>query len=144
MPNVAVVLREEISRLARKEIRSALEKTRKSAVKQGRDIAALKEKVTVLERKVSALEKAAARATARPASEPQAQARTRFVAKGLVSMRKRLGVSAAELGQLVGVSTQTIYNWERGVTRPGAAQKAKLASFRTVGKREVQGQLAAR
>lgn len=73
---------------------------------------------------------------------PAASKRIRFVPKGLVSTRKRLGLSAADLARMMGVSTQTIYNWERGVTKPGVDQLAKLGTLRHVGKRQVQGHLA--
>jgi DNA-binding XRE family transcriptional regulator len=36
----------------------------------------------------------------------------RFVAKGFKSLRQRLGFSAAQIGKLLGVSEQSIYNWE--------------------------------
>ena len=68
----------------------------------------------------------------------------RFVAKGLRSQRSRLALSASEFGKLVGVSAQSVYNWERGTTRPREQQIAKLASLRGLGKREVATLLAQR
>jgi DNA-binding transcriptional regulator YiaG len=65
----------------------------------------------------------------------------RFTAKGLRSQRKRLGLSATDYGKLVGVATQTIYNWETGVSRPRKQQLPVLASLRDMGKREAQARL---
>ena len=62
--------------------------------------------------------------------------RVRFVAKGLRSQRSRLGLSAADFGKLLGVSAQSVYNWEHDVARPRAEQLSKLAALRTIGKRE--------
>ncbi len=45
------------------------------------------------------------------------------------------------MGALVGVSAQTIYNWEAGTTRPRAEQLAIIAAVRKMGKREVKARL---
>ena len=66
---------------------------------------------------------------------------TRFSAKGFAGHRKRLGLSAGELGLLLGVSTQTIYNWESGKARPHRRFLPTLVALRTVGKRETLARL---
>jgi transcriptional regulator with XRE-family HTH domain len=40
------------------------------------------------------------------------------------------------VGRLLGVSAQTIYNWEHEVARPRTEQLGKLAALRGIGKRE--------
>jgi DNA-binding XRE family transcriptional regulator len=65
----------------------------------------------------------------------------RFNAKGFATMRRRLGLSAAEMGLLVGVSAQTIYNWEAEKSRPRQQQVAAVASLRGVGKRVAKARL---
>jgi len=62
----------------------------------------------------------------------------RFAAKGLRAQRKRLGLSAADFGRLVGVSSQSIYNWEQESARPREEQIAKLVQLRALGKREAR------
>jgi len=42
----------------------------------------------------------------------------------------------------VGVSAQTIYNWEAEKSRPRRQQLAAIASVRKLGKRQIQAQLA--
>lgn len=143
MPNIASVLKEEITRLARKEVRSILEKTRKAASLHRRELAILKGQVSDLKRQVTALEKASRRAQV-PTQPPDTADSTRFVPKGLTSTRKRLGLSVAELAKMMSVSDQTIYNWERGATKPRPEQRIKLASLRKIGKREMQEHLTAR
>jgi DNA-binding transcriptional regulator YiaG len=136
MPNIATALRAEISRLSRKEIREQVEPTRKATAQHRRDIASLKRQVASLEREVKAL---ARRAPAAAASAPEGgPARMRFVAKGLRSLRSRLDLSAADFGRLLGVSAQSIYNWEGGSTVPRGAQLQRLAQVRTLGKRDAQ------
>ena len=68
---------------------------------------------------------------------------SRFSAKGLKSLRARLGLSAVEFGQLVGASGQSIYIWETGKAVPRASQQASLASIRGIGKREAAKRLSA-
>ncbi|MHC4540407.1 MAG: helix-turn-helix domain-containing protein, partial [Planctomycetota bacterium] len=65
----------------------------------------------------------------------------RFTAKSLRSQRKRLGLSAADYGTLAGVTAQTIYNLENGLSRPRKQQLPVLASIRHMGKREVSARL---
>jgi DNA-binding transcriptional regulator YiaG len=65
----------------------------------------------------------------------------RYSAKGLQSQRRRLGFSAADYGKLMGVSAQSIYNWEQGQAIPRGEQLAKLAALREIGKREARARL---
>lgn len=139
MPNLGTILKGEISRLARKEIKAAVDPIRKANAGHRKEIAELKRQVTSLQRDL----KAAARPSKpRPEGE-QAQANTRFSAKGLKSLRAKLGLSAAEFGSLVGAGAQSIYNWEAGKAVPRAPQRGALASVRGLGKREAAKRLAA-
>ncbi len=140
MPNIAVVLKEEISRLARREIRSETASLKKASPQYRRDIAELKRQVSNLQGRVSLLEKQVLRDVSSQVAEADAKG-VRFTAKGLRSQRKRLGLSATDYGRLVGVATQTIYNWETGVSRPRKQQLPVLASLRNIGKREAQARL---
>jgi DNA-binding transcriptional regulator YiaG len=60
----------------------------------------------------------------------------RYSARSVRAQRKRLGLSAADYGKLVGVSGLTIYSWEHGKARPRKAQIAGLVAVRGIGKRE--------
>jgi DNA-binding transcriptional regulator YiaG len=141
MANIAIVLREEISRLSRREIRRQVQPLRKASAAHRREIAALKRQLLTLQRRANALAKSAAqnRNPVEPAETPSPQ---RFVAKGLRSLRARLDVSAAELAKLVGVSQQSVYNWELKKAVPRREQLAALAGIRSLGKRDVRARLA--
>ena len=67
----------------------------------------------------------------------------RFVAKGLRSLRARLGLSAHDLAQLMGVSDQSIYNWELKKAAPRREQLVTLGTLREMGKREAHARLEA-
>ena len=140
MPNIAAVLKEEVSRLAGKEVRRQTEGMQRASAQYRRDIAELKRQVTKLQRQVSLLERQVL--TEAPPVPPEESAqRMRFTAKGLRSQRQRLGLSAADYGKFVGVTGQSIYNWEQEATRPRKEQVAVLARLRGMGKREARARL---
>ncbi len=138
MANFAALLKSEITRLARKELKAQLQPLRKANAAQRHDIAALKRQLTDVQRQLAKAMKAG------PAAGPAAEtgdAPARFSAKGLQSHRARLGLSAGDYGALAGVSAQSIYNWERGKARPRASQVAALAEVRGLGKRAALARL---
>ena len=144
MANIAGVLREEIGRLSRREIRKSTESTKKATNQHRHAIAALKTHVEQLERQVSLLTRAMMRfrqGSAAPSNDGSSSTTFRFVAKGLRSHRTRLGLSASDFGKLVGVSANSVYAWESGTTTPRREQLAKIAALRTVGKREAAKRL---
>jgi DNA-binding transcriptional regulator YiaG len=142
MPSIASILKQEIARVARKEVRHEIAALKKATANHRSEIAALKRRVAEAERKPRAGEPRpsppSAHAAANDESTPEG---LRFSAKGLVAHRSRLGLSAAELGLLLGVSTQTIYNWESGKVRPHRRLLPTLVALRTVGKKATTAHL---
>ena len=165
MANLANALKEEISRLARKEIRQQTAVAAKTTAQCERDIAALKRQVEDLQRKLAALRapessKAAStrkKASSKPAAKrsegkaaPRAGStsakqslRARFSPKSLKANRERLGLSADNYGKLVGVSGLSIYNWEQGKARPRETSIEALLKIKGIGKREAARRLTA-
>jgi DNA-binding XRE family transcriptional regulator len=141
MPNIGAVLRDEITRLSRKESRIQIDSTKRTTASHRKDIALLKRQVTQLERQVKALSRTAA-GTLPTLPATAGATKFRSVAKGLRSQRARLGLSAADFGKLIGVSAQSIYNWESEKARPRAGQIARVAQLRLMGKREARGELS--
>lgn len=47
----------------------------------------------------------------------------------LVDLRKKLGLSQAQLAQLLGVHALTVSKWERGLLQPSPYQASLLESF---------------
>ncbi len=143
MPNIASVLKSEIARVARKEVRSEIESLKKAAVTHRADIAALKRRTHALEQALRRLGKAGPAAKAAAADDASATS-LRFSAKGLASQRARLGLSAEDCGWLLGVSGQSIYQWEAGKARPRTGHLPAIAAFRALGKKEAAAALASR
>lgn len=140
MPNIASVFKDEIVRVARKEIRNELAALKKASAAYRAEIAALKRRAQELEREVKGLGRTLGKAA--PAAREAAPGKpTRFSAKGLASQRKRLALSAADCGLLVGASGQSVYNWEAGTARPRASHLAAIASLRGMGKKQALARL---
>ena len=146
MPNVAVVLKEEITRLARKEAKQHVLPLKKVIAEQRRTIAELRRRLDAVERAQGFLQKQEKRRLEAPAAAPGKAAQAggvtdasdtpRFSPKWVAADRKRLGFSAKDYAKLVGVSMLTIYNWEKGKTKPQARQLNAWANVRGIGKRE--------
>jgi DNA-binding transcriptional regulator YiaG len=135
MSNIASVLRSEISRLARKEVRQEVGPLKKTTAELRRTVSALKKEVVTLQRKVRSLEKQEKRRLEVVPKEGTAKA-IRFSPKWVKADRQRLGLSAKNYGALVGVSSLTIYSWESGKSKPRAEKLAAWAKIRGIGKRE--------
>lgn len=144
MPNIASILKAEISRVARKEVRAEIETLKKTSVLHRSSIAALRRQVSELEKELRRVARGSARSRAEDASEASKSGPVRrFSATRLAKHREKQGLSAAAYGQLVDVSGQTIYNWEQSKGRPKPEQLQRLAAVRTLGKREVAELLSA-
>lgn len=141
MPNLASVMKDEIFRLTRKEVRKEVEGLKKASAQYRSDIAALKRQVAALEKQQARIAKKVPGKVA-AAVEGYASAKFRFSAKRLAAQRAKLGLSAGDMGTLIGVSAQTIYNWEAEKSRPRQSQLAAIAATRKMGKREIKATLA--
>jgi DNA-binding transcriptional regulator YiaG len=143
MPNIASLLKSEIARVARKEVRSETLHLKKAVSTYRSDIAQLKRRAQALEQQLRRLNKRGAKdAPAASGDDESAGQPFRFSAKGLASHRKRLGLSAHDCGLLLGASGQSIYKWEEGEVRPRAKHMPAIAALRTMGRKEAAARLA--
>jgi DNA-binding transcriptional regulator YiaG len=148
MPNIATVFKAEIARLARKEVRGNSEGLKKAVASQRAEITSLKRRIQSLEAIVKRLAKSPGGSPARPRpaapSEPAGSDSTglRFRAQGMAANRKRLALSAADFGLLVGATGQSIYAWESGKAKPRPQALVAIAALRGMGKREAETKLA--
>jgi DNA-binding transcriptional regulator YiaG len=148
MPNLATVFKAEITRLARKEVRGNTDGLKKAIATQRSEIVDLKRRIKDLEATVKRLAKGtdSNQGRARPDTSSETSesepAGLRFRAKGMAANRKRLGLSAADFGLLVGATGQSIYAWESGKAKPRPQALAAIAALRGIGKRDVEARLA--
>jgi DNA-binding transcriptional regulator YiaG len=149
MSNIATVFKAEITRLARKEVRESSDGLKKTVAAQRTEIASLKRRLLELEGVVKKLAKGSSAAAARPATPVSRESGEsngtglRFRAKGMAANRRRLGLSAADFGLLVGATGQSVYAWESGKAKPRPEALAAIASLRGIGKLKAEARLAA-
>jgi DNA-binding transcriptional regulator YiaG len=140
MPNVAKVLGEEISRLAKKEARAAtaklteqVRKLRKTVQNQSHQIAGLKKE---LSRKADK--------SVRDPVVPQASGDGKAIRVGpdsIKRLRVKLKLSQNEMGRLMGVSALTVSNWEGGKFSPRGENRETISALRKMRVREVKARL---
>jgi DNA-binding transcriptional regulator YiaG len=112
-------LREELKRI---KARDAERKTR---------MAALEERIRRLE---------AGRRLAETASKAAAgEVKGRLSPRLIKSLRTKLGLSQSGFAKLLAVSPITVGQWERGKMNPRPEMRAKILSFRGMGRREAKG-----
>ena len=140
MPNIAVMLKQEITRLARKETRSLTKSLSKASAQFRRDIAELKRRNSKARAEIVRLQRQLRKGGTAPAAEADVK-KVRFTAAGVTSQRKRMGISAADYGKLIGVTAHTVYKWEHGAAKPRRAQLETLAALRGTGKTEARARL---
>lgn len=141
MSNFANQIKNEISRLAKKEVRAEIQSLKKASASYRSEIAGLKRRISELE---SALKKQATTTKNKIIERPkEKQSLLRFRVTGFANLRKKLGISAAQMGKLLGVSAQSVYHWETGKSKPRKSQLEAIAEVRKMGKKIVAAKLAA-
>lgn len=137
MPNIAAVLKAEISRLAKKEAKAATSNLQRASVQYRTDIAKLKRLIGHQAKEIAALRKQ----QTQPQTTEEPEDNARFSARSVTAQRKRLGLSALDYGKLIGVSALTIYSWESGKSKPRKAQFDSFVAIRGIGKRQAARKL---
>lgn len=137
--NVMKVLKEEIVRLARKEIKGALASVKKTGAGQRRAVADLRRLMAALQKDLASLKKALPARENALLAKAEPEGRFWITGKGVKNLRKRLGATQAELAKLVGVSAQSVVKWEahKGKINLRKAAAGKLQKIRGLGKKEV-------
>lgn len=140
MTNFSIQLESEISRIAKKEIRSETKQLKKTSAGYRSEIASLKRRLSELEKSLSKAKSAASKSP--KSQDAEAKESLRFRASGFATLRKKLGLSAEQMGKLIGVSAQSVYHWEAGKSKPRASQLPAIAQVRKIGKRSAVARLA--
>lgn len=144
MSQFSILLKKEIGRIAKKEVRAEVTPAKKSGSQARTEITALKKRVAKLEALVKRLGNNTGRSSRVAAPTDDADSpKLRFRSGGFATLRKKLKLSAHEMAQLLGVSAQSVYHWETGKSKPQARQLAAIASVRKLGKKEVMARLSA-
>ena len=143
MPNLATLLKEEISKIVRQEVQDQMRDLKKTIREQRDALARLEKQAGPAKAKTVA--KPAAKSVAKPAAKPAAGDRRkqlRIAPNTIKKHRKRLKLSQAELGEILNVSTNTVLRWEAGTSKPRSKHLPGLDQLRTISKRELKKQLS--
>jgi DNA-binding transcriptional regulator YiaG len=145
MSNVAKVLKDEISRISRKEVKGTVGVIGKSHRGLKKIVADLKRRVDLLEKENRRL----AAAMSKHGEEPpqmisEEGKKPRLTSKGIRSLRSRLGLTQSDFAKLLGTTAHSVYLWEKkeGALNLRGKTKAALLSIRGMGAREVKTRLA--
>jgi DNA-binding transcriptional regulator YiaG len=145
MSNVAKVLKAEISRISRREAKNSIEGIGKSHNGLKKIVADLKKRVVLLEKENKRLVATMRRYQAGQSVkvEQDEGRKARFTSRGIHSLRKKLRLSQADFGKLVGATTHAVYLWEKkeGTLNLRDKTKAAILSIGGLGAREARAKV---
>ena len=138
MSNVMNELKSEISRLARREAKQVVAPVQKASANYRGLIAALRKQIDALQSEVASLRRAVPKTEKVLRASQEPAGRFWISGKGVKTLRKRLGLTQAQFGNLVGVSAVTVVKWEahEGKVNLRKAAAGKLQGLRGIGKRQ--------
>jgi DNA-binding transcriptional regulator YiaG len=146
MSNVVHVLKAEIARISKREARSATQAIGKSNIWLRKTVVNLKKRLVLLEKENKRLAAAVKKyQVAQPEKDDTEEGRkARFSSRGIRALRKKLRVSQADFGKLVGTTPGAVHLWEKkdGVLSLREKTKAAILSVRGLRAREAKEKLA--
>ena len=136
MAKIESVIKAEIVRLAKREMRSAFLPMKREVRQMSIRVSGLSKAITSLNRltKDLGLEK---RKPKLEASLEEVKT-SRLTPERIRGLRKKLGISQREMGILTGASLGAVLSWERGKFKPRGDKKTALVALRKLGKRSVK------
>lgn len=154
MASVMSALKDEITRLSRKEVKAAVMPLRKTSAAARKTLTELKRRVEALDREVAALRRRtcptipAAKAAApekapAAAAAAKAEPKARITARTVKALRKKLKLPVTQFAKLVGVTPKWVYMWEskQGPLRMRTATREAILEARSMGIREAAKRL---
>lgn len=145
MPNIASILKSEIQRLAKKEVKAATAPLHKTILSLRKELSALKkcQKATAKSAKVSTK----SMTVAKEASSEEAKGpRVRPTGKTIATLRQKFGMTQGDFGKLLDVSNATILKWEKteGALNMRTASRQAFISIQKLGAKAARAQLEAK
>jgi DNA-binding transcriptional regulator YiaG len=146
MSNVDKVLKAEIARISKREAKIATQGIVKSNTWLRKVVADLKRSVVMLERENKRLAATMKKYQVESPQKPdEATDKARLTSKGIRSLRRKLRLSQADFGKLLGTTGHSVYLWERkeGALNLRDKTKAAFLSIRGLTARDAKEKLAA-
>lgn len=146
MSNVVKVLKAEIARISKREAKCATMGIGKSSTWLRKTVADLKKRVLSLEKENKRLVVSMKKyQVAQPEKVDQEEGKkARFTSKGIHSLRRKLRLSQADFGKLLGATSHAVYLWEKkdGALNLRDKTKAAILSIRGLSARQAREKLA--
>jgi DNA-binding transcriptional regulator YiaG len=140
MAKLESIIKSEIQRLAKHEVRAVFRPLRKEVWGIRLKLGDLLKAFVPLNRWAKELSESRSKETKLAASPDEVKA-SRFTPERIRHLRMKLGISQRELGVLIGASIGAVLSWEKGKFKPQGEKKAALVALRKVRKREVRKML---
>ncbi len=141
MAKIESIIKSEIQRLAKHEVRSVYRPLRKEVWGLKLKLSNLIKNFAVLDRMAKGIAKTMSIEPKLEASPEEVKA-SRFTPERIAGLRKKLGISQREFGILTGASLGAVQSWEKGKFKPQGEKKAALVAMRKLRKRDVRKMLA--
>jgi len=140
MAKLESIIKSEIQRLAKHEVRTVFRPLRK-------EVWGMKLKLSNLIKNFTLLDRLTKEILKRKSAEPKLEATaeevkvSRITPDRIRSLRNKLGISQRELGILTGSSLGAVAMWEKGKFKPKGEKKVSLVALRKLRKRDVKKML---
>ena len=142
MPNIDKVFREEVSRLAKRALRSEIDSLKKQVQNLRQTVREQKKEIILLKKTSSQSLDIQSQSQIVVTSEDLEEGKDIRISPDSVKRhRERLRLTQRELAQLLNVSINTVSGWEAGRSSPRGINREMFAGVRTMGVREVQAML---
>ncbi|MBI2425683.1 MAG: helix-turn-helix domain-containing protein [Candidatus Hydrogenedentes bacterium] len=112
MANFNKLFHEEVRRLARKEVKEAVAALKSENTRLRKTLSQVKQRLDELER-THRRKSGNGSVNGAASSDAASESRPRITGKTVRLLRERLKLTQAEFGKLLGVSGQSVYQWER-------------------------------
>ena len=140
MAKIEDVIKAEIMRLARREVRAVFRPLKREVWQMSAKLASLSKGIASLNR--TAKELHLEEAKPKLEATPEEVKASRLSPERITRLRKKLGISQREMGILLGASLGAVLSWEKGKSKPKPEKKAALVALRKMRKRDVKKLLA--
>ncbi len=140
MPDIAQVLKTEMRRLGRSEVLKEFQPLRDEVLELKQQLKDQRKRMDQLEKQLKQA-RSPVRTPKLKVVDEEVAGKVRLGAASIKRHRLRLKLSQREMGVLLGVSTQTVVQWEAGRSAPRAQHRAKLVQLRHLGRKEVKALL---
>jgi DNA-binding transcriptional regulator YiaG len=141
MGKIESIIKSEIQRLAKREVRSTFRPLRKEVWGMKLKLSNFIKNFTILDRLAKEASKGKSTESKLEATPEEVKA-SRLTPDRIRRLRNKLGISQRELGILTGASLGAVASWEKGKFRPKGEKKTALVALRKIRKRDVRKMLA--